>query len=97
DYTVDETLIRSNKGIAVLNDSKIPAIIVECGYLTNPKDLSYMSNEENQEKIAKDILEAVVRFQKDYGHLEKEHNLTAPAYTEEVVVQSNQADSVPSK
>jgi len=97
DYAVDETLIRSNKGIAVLNDSKIPAIIVECGYLTNPKDLSYMSNEENQEKIAKDILEAVVRFQKDYGHLEKDQNLSAPSYTEEVVAQSNQADSVPSK
>jgi len=99
DYEIDDVLIRSNKGIAVLNHSDIPAIIVECGYLTNSKDLSYISDEQNQEKIAKDILEGIVRFQKDYGYIQTDQQkLTGPQQIEDAMAESlTHNDSIPSK
>ena len=68
DYAVEDALIRMNHGVAVLNHSAIPAIIVECGYMTNSKDLAFILDEQNQEKIAKDILEGIVRFENSYGY-----------------------------
>jgi len=84
DYEVTDVLTRINKGVAVLTHSAIPAIIVECGYLTNSKDLSFISDEQNQEKIAKDILEGIMRF-----------NQTSGSYTKEDISQPT-ADSIPS-
>jgi len=68
DYTVDDEIIKVDHGVAVLTHSSIPAIIVECGFITNDKDLAFINNEKNQEKIAKDILEGIVRYENSYGY-----------------------------
>ena len=57
---------RTGKGIWVLDAPAInyPALLVECGYLTDPKDMAFITNEKNQEKIARDILNAIEKFAK---------------------------------
>ncbi|MBS1597769.1 MAG: N-acetylmuramoyl-L-alanine amidase [Bacteroidetes bacterium] len=62
DYGVANEITKVNHGVAVLTHSSIPAIIVECGFISNTKDLSYISDEKNQETIAKDILDGIVKF-----------------------------------
>ncbi|TMI63604.1 MAG: hypothetical protein E6H07_12565 [Bacteroidetes bacterium] len=62
-YTVNPTIkLRENMGVYVLDDTKAPSVIVECGYITNPKDLAYITDKSNQEKIARAILNGVSQF-----------------------------------
>jgi len=51
-------------GIWVLDAPTVnyPAVLVECGYLTNSEDLAFIKDNRNQEKIARNILDAVQRF-----------------------------------
>jgi N-acetylmuramoyl-L-alanine amidase len=64
-YTINPNLrTRKDKGIWVLDQEVQPAVLIECGYLTNPKDLAFISNPANQEKIAAAILDGVVNFKK---------------------------------
>ena len=53
---------RSQAGIWVLDQTTCPSILLECGFINNPEDLAFMINKENQEKIARKILESVVTF-----------------------------------
>lgn len=59
---------REKKGIWVLEQSLSPALMVECGFITNPADFSYIREDVNQEKIARKLLEAAVLFA---GHQKK--------------------------
>ncbi|AVZ29565.1 N-acetylmuramoyl-L-alanine amidase family protein [Nodularia spumigena] len=50
-----------NRGIKeynfqVLRDTKMPAILVECEFITNSTQLQFLSDKENQQKIAKAII-----------------------------------------
>ena len=42
----------SPKGVFLLNKSTVPAIIVECGFLSNVEDAANLSNDEYQSKVA---------------------------------------------
>jgi N-acetylmuramoyl-L-alanine amidase len=62
-YTVNPTIkLRENMGVYVLDDTKAPSVIVECGYITNQKDLAYITDKSNQEKIARAILNGISKF-----------------------------------
>jgi N-acetylmuramoyl-L-alanine amidase len=62
-YAVDETLKqRTDKNIWVLQRTPCPAVLIECGFLNNDKDLAYFSNNSNQEAVAKKILEGIVSY-----------------------------------
>ncbi|MGN6438308.1 MAG: N-acetylmuramoyl-L-alanine amidase [Agriterribacter sp.] len=64
-YTIaKEIKQRKEKGIWVLDAEQInyPSILVECGYITDSKDLRFLTNEKNQEKVAGDILKAIARY-----------------------------------
>jgi N-acetylmuramoyl-L-alanine amidase len=63
DYkTAPDLKQRETPGILVLKNARVPAVLVECGYLTNDKDLAFISQAKNQEKIARDMLESIVQF-----------------------------------
>lgn len=53
---------RTQKGIWVLDHSPCPAVLIECGFITNEKDLSFFTNGNNQETLAKKILEGIVNY-----------------------------------
>jgi N-acetylmuramoyl-L-alanine amidase len=49
-------------GIYVLTNVNVPAILLECGYINNPKDLAFITEKTNQEKVARSILKGIVAF-----------------------------------
>ncbi|MFT4019774.1 MAG: N-acetylmuramoyl-L-alanine amidase [Agriterribacter sp.] len=61
-----DALQRNEQGIWVLDAPEInyPALLVHCGYITNEKDLAFIQNTANQEKIAQNILNAIARYAK---------------------------------
>jgi N-acetylmuramoyl-L-alanine amidase len=54
--------LRTSKGIFVLDNTTSAAINIECGYINNPKDLVFITDKTNQEKIARAILSGVKWF-----------------------------------
>lgn len=48
----------------VLSKNSIPAILLETGYLSNEKDYKYITDPENQKRISKSIIAAVVKYTK---------------------------------
>jgi N-acetylmuramoyl-L-alanine amidase len=62
-YATNQTLKqRSEKNIWVLQRTPCPALLIECGFIDNEKDLVYFSNPSNQEAVAKKILEGIVNY-----------------------------------
>ena len=49
-------------GIAVLQATNMPAILVETGYINNPQDERYLNSEKGQQELAEAITEAVKRY-----------------------------------
>ncbi|HTQ27355.1 MAG TPA: M56/M15 family metallopeptidase, partial [Puia sp.] len=66
DYQVAPDLKqRDQPGIWILRAATVPSVLVECGYISNEKDLAYISADQNQEQIAKDMLEGIVQFSRN--------------------------------
>lgn len=55
-------LMERTAGVYILNFSPCPAVLVECGFLTNEKDRKIMIDEKQQENIALRILNAINRY-----------------------------------
>lgn len=58
-YPPETALKKRKQHIYVLGYTNMPAVLLECGNMDNGKDLSFIRNEENQVKIARDILEGI--------------------------------------
>lgn len=48
----DREIKPANKDIFILHNSKVPAIIVECGFISNDEELNKLNNEDYKSKIA---------------------------------------------
>ena len=53
------------KNVKVIEKSNIPAILVECGFLSNQKESERLNDEEYQQKIAKGICEGIISCYQD--------------------------------
>lgn len=61
--TIREPGIRQRSvGIWVIDAAPCPAVLLECGFISNSKDLAFLTNEKNQEKIAEAVLKGIVNF-----------------------------------
>ena len=60
-YAVDNSIKQTDKAW-VLENSNCPSALIECGYISNKKDLSFMKNPVNQEKIANVILQTIDQY-----------------------------------
>jgi N-acetylmuramoyl-L-alanine amidase len=60
--TRQSTGSRADQGIFILDKTVCPSVLIECGYITNPDDLEFITNKTNQEKIARKILEGIVKY-----------------------------------
>jgi N-acetylmuramoyl-L-alanine amidase len=56
-----------NKGIRVLDANTCPAVLLECGYITNPQDLQYLRAKENQQAVARRILDGIAAYARQRG------------------------------
>ena len=50
------------KGIWVLSATKMPAILIETGYINTPEDERYLNSDEGQQELAEAITKAVIRY-----------------------------------
>jgi N-acetylmuramoyl-L-alanine amidase len=53
---------RKEQGIFVLDNNTCPAVLIQCGYINNNKDLRFVMEPANQEKIARKILEGIKQY-----------------------------------
>jgi TonB family protein len=67
-YPIAPELKERQEGIIVLKVPKMPAVLIECGYISNKNDLAFITDPKNQEKIARNILEGVEKY---YAFLNK--------------------------
>ena len=61
-YPSANTIRKREKPIYILKQSAWPAVVLECGYITNPTDLAFIIREYNQEKIARQILRSIEEY-----------------------------------
>ena len=63
---------RVNKGVhqagfLVLRETSMPSCLIEMGFITTPDEETYLNTKEGQDKIAKGIYNAFVKYKKKYG------------------------------
>lgn len=58
-YPTEAALKQRKEHIYVLGSTDMPAVLLQCGNMNNEKDLAFIKNEENQRKVARDILEGI--------------------------------------
>lgn len=54
------------KDVFILEKAKVPAILIEVGYMTNYNDMNYISKKDNQKAIAKGIYDGIMKAYKEY-------------------------------
>ena len=47
---------------AVLREAKMPAVLVECGFLTSERDLAFVTGSEGRKKIAQSLFEGICDY-----------------------------------
>ncbi|NLM50264.1 MAG: N-acetylmuramoyl-L-alanine amidase CwlD [Clostridiaceae bacterium] len=63
----------ADSSVFILKQAKIPAVIVECGFISNEEEELMLMDEKYQEKIAQAILDAVNKYFEEGSH-EDLHN-----------------------
>lgn len=58
-------------GIAVLQATNMPAILVETGYINNPQDERYLNSDKGQQELAEAITQAVKRYKEQLENTNK--------------------------
>ena len=59
-------LAKSINNIFIVDHVEIPLVIVECGFLSNPEELSYLIQDDYQDKLAFGIFKGINEFFKNY-------------------------------
>ena len=52
------------QGVLVLQQSAMPAVLIETGFINNPKDEAYLSSAEGQSEIVQSIVRALAKYRK---------------------------------
>lgn len=61
----------AGEGIYLMKKSKVPAVIVECGFLSNDKEKELLKTDEYQIKISKAIMKGIKRYFSSMDEKEK--------------------------
>jgi len=61
-YKTDNEIEVRNRGLVVVDSNACPVAVIQCGYLSNSNDAAFISNDVNQEKIARNILTAINNY-----------------------------------
>lgn len=54
------------QGVLVLQQSAMPAVLVETGYINNPKDEAYLNSAEGQSEIVQSIIRALKKYRESF-------------------------------
>lgn len=77
-------------GVYVVDKNVCPSVLIECGYLTDEKDRSFMSSASNQKLIARQILAAIERFAASKPVTSSESSFVSPSLAEPLSASSNE-------
>jgi N-acetylmuramoyl-L-alanine amidase/outer membrane biosynthesis protein TonB len=91
-YKTDNEIEVRNKGLFVVDSNSCPAAVIQCGYITNSNDIAFISNIDNQEKIARNVLSAINNYASSAKGIDKQ--------TSEAVNNENDSkikDTIPNK
>ncbi len=58
---------KTDGSIFILKDTKVPSVIVECGFLSNPEEAKLLTQEDYRQKLAWGIYLSMVRYFNDQG------------------------------
>jgi N-acetylmuramoyl-L-alanine amidase len=61
-YPTEAALKQREQHIYVLDKTDMPAVLLLCGNINNEKDLAYISKDDHQEIIARDILQGILKY-----------------------------------
>ncbi|MBC7830006.1 MAG: TonB family protein [Chitinophagaceae bacterium] len=75
-YKVDAIKQTSKSKVWMLDAVHCPAVLIECGYITNKEDVAFISKSENQKKIANSILQGIVDY--NFGNMNRALEDTIP-------------------
>ncbi|MHA4807588.1 N-acetylmuramoyl-L-alanine amidase [Flavitalea flava] len=64
-YTPATVIRQRDVGIRVLDKAPCPAVLLECANMSLPDDLKFITNKDNQERVARKILEGIVQYEKN--------------------------------
>lgn len=65
-HTGDNRGVKQSNQLAVLNTARRPAILVEMGYSTNPRDAKILTGRKSQQALATAIADAIVTYLLEY-------------------------------
>jgi TonB family protein len=88
DYTIASEIMERVHTIKVLDQATVPAVMIHCGFIDNPSDMSWIQNPGNQEKIARDILEGIQKYSQHISANTADTNRNIQL-TEKVVLSEN--------
>jgi N-acetylmuramoyl-L-alanine amidase len=54
------------QGVLVLQQSAMPAVLVETGFINNPKDEAYLNSAEGQVEIVQSIIRAIKKYKQSF-------------------------------
>jgi len=63
--------IKNNTEYAVLRHAKMPSVLVELGYLSNPYDASVLGSQESREAIARSLADGIINSLQDADEVKK--------------------------
>lgn len=61
-YQTDEKIAVRNNGVWILDENVCPAALIECGFLSNSNDEAFITNKDNQQKVAINILNGIENY-----------------------------------
>ncbi len=64
--------VKENHNLYILNATNMPAILVECGFMTNPKEAELLRSEKYRKQVAEAICKGVCQYFGQYYQPQKE-------------------------
>lgn len=64
--------VKENPNLYILHATKMPAILVECGFMTNPKEAELLRSDSYRQKVAEAICKGVCQYFGQYYQPKKE-------------------------
>lgn len=55
------------QGVLVLAHSAMPAVLIETGFINNPKEEKYLNSDDGQNEIAQSVVRALKKYKKGFG------------------------------
>lgn len=86
-------LVQRTAAAYVLNKNVCPAVLIECGYITDNADRDYMLKADNQQKLAERILRAIERYANTASDIPQAAKLDRSIETDQV----KKADGLPAE